>query len=1043
MDTDFKIELSADSSQLETNIQSSLDKRTFKIKVVADNVDGQANISGASSVSGSKGLSKTAKSITSAAMRTENLKAQLDRLLLSGKITTEQFDTFNKTLDAMSQKLSQDKKIDDFTQSTNSLNNAIKRTIVENNNQAKAEKEATRALEQKAKAQEKENKALEKAKLKKYNEDLKAQAKAEKEAAKAKNELLRSADKASNKIVRFGETNQLSQKQVADYTAQIAELKTQFSTGSINAQQFAIGIDQISMSAEKSKGGIGTFIRNVGSMIKGFMGFQLAATIVMQVINIVRKMVDEVKAIDAAIVELNKVSDASAEELAKVKKQAFELADGLGTTGVEVLNATTEFKRMGYTMEESLNLAEVAVMMTNVAEGIDDAGEAANILTSILKGTGLSAKYAMSLLDRLNEVSNNNAVSFDALAHMLQESAATMKILGNNIDETIGLLTGAFTVLQDESVANSIRTLSLRISGLNEDLESEVGLSNQVTEALRKYADIDVFDKQTKQIRSTFSILEELAGKWNDIDKNQQAVLLNVIAGKRQSAALSAILENWDVVSKSAKDAADSMGSAQREQEAYLDSIEGRMNRLKNTFQQLADEIIGSDLVKIILESAQYLVKALGTALKLVKNLINVFAKLQGYEDTLDFIETSLAYINTLLSGINWVIEKISNSIDKISKKLESNKFGKSLKGYINISRWLTNPFGQVTKLIGKSAKEADKDAKGLVNDYADLSETFASLNKEVSEFNLQTQFLKENQMRLANSLEEYLDTVEEEHNALEAEKDLQEKILSVEKARMALAEAKQKKTRVFRAGVGFVYEADATAVQNAQEELTEAINELAEYKFDYALDRARDFVSELQELLQGDDITQGWEELFDRFGDLLDTEFGDFLKKSKNFVDQFNLTMGLGSEGLSALSAQSVLGQQIEEKLEQLKTAVDDEEVKTLSGEIHSLIDTYKAIGGKALGTRSFSGGMTWVGENGPELMNLPRGTEILSNPQSMKLHDIVNNPSRYVSSATNKNGSNSVIINGPINLPNVTDADGFIDAMVAIGNNSIPQFG
>ena len=111
MDTDFKIELSADSSQLETNIQSSLDKRTFKIKVVADNVDGQANISGASSVSGSKGLSKTTKSIASAAMRTENLKAQLDRLLLSGKITTEQFDTFNKTLDEMSQKLSQDKKL--------------------------------------------------------------------------------------------------------------------------------------------------------------------------------------------------------------------------------------------------------------------------------------------------------------------------------------------------------------------------------------------------------------------------------------------------------------------------------------------------------------------------------------------------------------------------------------------------------------------------------------------------------------------------------------------------------------------------------------------------------------------------------------------------------------------------------------------------------------------------------------------------------------------------------------------------------------------
>lgn len=35
--------------------------------------------------------------------------------------------------------------------------------------------------------------------------------------------------------------------------------------------------------------------------------------------------------------------------------------------------------------------------------------------------------------------------------------------------------------------------------------------------------------------------------------------------------------------------------------------------------------------------------------------------------------------------------------------------------------------------------------------------------------------------------------------------------------------------------------------------------------------------------------------------------------------------------------------------------------------------------------GTPSFQGGWTWVGERGPELMQLPRGTEILSNQQSM----------------------------------------------------------
>jgi len=45
--------------------------------------------------------------------------------------------------------------------------------------------------------------------------------------------------------------------------------------------------------------------------------------------------------------------------------------------------------------------------------------------------------------------------------------------------------------------------------------------------------------------------------------------------------------------------------------------------------------------------------------------------------------------------------------------------------------------------------------------------------------------------------------------------------------------------------------------------------------------------------------------------------------------------------------------------------------------------VDT-TTTGHKALGTHSFVGGETWVGEHGPERISLPRGTEILSNNKS-----------------------------------------------------------
>ena len=41
---------------------------------------------------------------------------------------------------------------------------------------------------------------------------------------------------------------------------------------------------------------------------------------------------------------------------------------------------------------------------------------------------------------------------------------------------------------------------------------------------------------------------------------------------------------------------------------------------------------------------------------------------------------------------------------------------------------------------------------------------------------------------------------------------------------------------------------------------------------------------------------------------------------------------------------------------------------------------------GNNATGTQSWRGGMTWVGEHGPELMALPKGTRITSNQQSKR---------------------------------------------------------
>jgi hypothetical protein len=55
--------------------------------------------------------------------------------------------------------------------------------------------------------------------------------------------------------------------------------------------------------------------------------------------------------------------------------------------------------------------------------------------------------------------------------------------------------------------------------------------------------------------------------------------------------------------------------------------------------------------------------------------------------------------------------------------------------------------------------------------------------------------------------------------------------------------------------------------------------------------------------------------------------------------------------------------------------------------------VDEYNPAfaGHNARGTRNWRGGLTWVGENGPELVDLPRGAQIYPNNESMQLSGLL----------------------------------------------------
>ena len=116
--------------------------------------------------------------------------------------------------------------------------------------------------------------------------------------------------------------------------------------------------------------------------------------------------------------------------------------------------------------EDAKQSAVNANILKNVSE-FDDINDATSALISMKAAyKDLSEE---SIIDKLNNIGNNYAVSTDELATGLQKSGAALSLMGNNIDESVALLTLANTQIQDiNSVAAGVKTISLRIAGTEE-----------------------------------------------------------------------------------------------------------------------------------------------------------------------------------------------------------------------------------------------------------------------------------------------------------------------------------------------------------------------------------------------------------------------------------------------------------------------------------------------------------------------------------------------------------------------------------------------
>lgn len=346
---------------------------------------------------------------------------------------------------------------------------------------------------------------------------------------------------------------------------------------------------------------IGQKFRNLSQYLVSNFGFQALSTGV-------RSGVESIRELDSALTELKKTSTGTKKEYSDFTAQAKVDAKAIGSTTTQLTNSAADYSRLGYSLEESQTLAKNTGILKNVSEfeSIDDATEA---MISMMKAYDVKVDDSMDLVDKMNLIGNNYAISTDGIATALQNSGSALVAAGNDFDKSVALVTAANSVVQDPSqVGAGLRTIALRLRGtsaeeltsMGEDTEglvettSKLNANIKALTAVNGKAGVSILD-MNGNYRDTYDILRDISAVWDDIEKqdlkdgqNRQAALLEMMAGKNRSNILASILQHPDLLTEVYNDSANNFqNSAQNELNTYLNSIEAKTTKIRESWSQI------------------------------------------------------------------------------------------------------------------------------------------------------------------------------------------------------------------------------------------------------------------------------------------------------------------------------------------------------------------------------------------------------------------------------------------------------------------------
>lgn len=359
-----------------------------------------------------------------------------------------------------------------------------------------------------------------------------------------------------------------------------------------------------------------SYISTIGRMAKGFMQWQIAATLVMQPLQKLKNLLKDfnetlVKTEDSVIAIKRIISeDLTGKEVAD---DLYAIAQAYGQTYENVSEVATNFARTGMSWRDTLVATKEAMLALNVAEL--DASEASDGLLSIMMQFHKPVDELGGIVDELNKVADNFPVTTEKILTALQRTGSSADNANMSLEQTVGLITtlSKATNRSGENIGTALNSL-IQYSGKGTALDTFSALDSDVSGPVSR-----IVAEYRKGAASIYDVWVELSKKINSITDEQADLLdqyFNTEEGSKLAEELSAelgdayddlqgvfstantfrknyfiaLLKNISTADEAIQVMNGALGYSQKENAEYLETYTAKLNTLKSRWQELAND---------------------------------------------------------------------------------------------------------------------------------------------------------------------------------------------------------------------------------------------------------------------------------------------------------------------------------------------------------------------------------------------------------------------------------------------------------------------